>query len=56
MATIKEIDNVATDTDALTLQRYIITKTHDIQLTLLMTSIQVMTTRSRPRHMSLVFV
>jgi hypothetical protein len=41
MATIKEIDNVATDTDALTLQRYIITKTHDIQLTLLMTSIQV---------------
>jgi hypothetical protein len=41
MATSNDLDRVATDTDSLTLQRYIIQTTRDIQLTLLMTSIQV---------------
>jgi hypothetical protein len=41
MATSNDIDKVAEDTDSPTLQRYIITTTKDIQLTLLMTSIQV---------------
>ncbi|EWM22444.1 hypothetical protein NSK_008654 [Nannochloropsis salina CCMP1776] len=40
MAT-KDIDNVGGDTDTKTLQRFIISATKDIQLTLLMTSIQM---------------
>ncbi len=40
MAT-NDIDNVGGDTDTKTLQRFIISATKDIQLTLLMTSIQM---------------
>lgn len=40
MAT-RDIDNVGTDTDSPTLQRYIMQVTKDTQLTLLMTSIQM---------------
>lgn len=40
MAT-KDLDKIGEDTDSPTLQRYIISATKDVQLTLLMTSIQV---------------
>lgn len=40
-ATTTDFDNVGGDTDTKTLQRFIISATKDIQLTLLMTSIQM---------------
>lgn len=49
MAT-KDIDNVGGDTDTKTLQRFIISATKDIQLTLLMTSIQVGDFTSKSSH------
>lgn len=39
---MKDLDNVKGDTETPTLQRFIIQSTEDFQLTLLMTSIQVL--------------
>lgn len=46
-----EVDNIAGDTDSMTLQRYIIATTQDLQLTLLMTSIQVGFLTKKQRRM-----